>query len=102
MTTALIEMPGVFPGVVEKYFARSSYSAGVLEMMTARIGMPGVFPGVVEKCFAYCYYAVAFGHFIIAFYLMKLPFSLLGNDASKELGARRHCVWFGFSIEFSL
>ena len=63
---------GVFPGVDEKCFARSSYSAGVLEMMTARIGMPGVFPGVDEKCFANCYFAIAFCYFAIAFYLMKL------------------------------
>ena len=71
MATALIGLPGVFPGVDEKWFARS-YSAGVLEMMTARIGMPGVFPGVDEKCFAYCYFAIAFCYFAIAFYLMKL------------------------------
>lgn len=54
MATARIGLLGVFPGVDEKWFARSSYSAGVLEMMTARIGMPGVFPGVDEKYFAYC------------------------------------------------
>ena len=72
MAIALIGMPGVFPGVDEKCFVRSSYSAGVLEMMTARIGMPGVFPGVDEKFFAYCYSAIAFCYFAIAFYLMKL------------------------------
>ena len=65
-------MPGVFPSVDEKCFARSSISAEVLEKMIARIGMLGVVPGVDGRCFAYCYFVIAFYYFAVTFDLMKL------------------------------